>query len=461
MVRQTKSKTLVQKPLKHPSNQNSGVKQLGNVPNHWEVRRLKSCLGINERALQSDTDPDYFFDYLDIGSVELGRLLKDPVRTRFEDSPTRARRIVRRGDVIVSTVRTYLKAVWHAKDVDANVIASTGFAVLTPKADTNPEYVSYYCQSSSFTDLVSSESVGVAYPAIAETRLAVIKICIPPLCEQKAISRYLDHEINRIANCIQIKYRLINLLEEYKASTIQEVVTGRIDIRTNQPYTSYRESEIDWLERVPEHWKVRRLKSTIDECTNGTWGSDPNGDSDQFCIRVHDFDRTTWRVCLNRPTIRSVDAKERNRATLKINDLLVEKSGGGEKSPVGAVVLWNHIVPAICSNFIMRMSVERHSDANYLAYIHSVLYANRINVRFIKQTTGIQNLDVGAYLTEKIAIPPLSEQIAITQYLDEFTSKINNTVQGVRKQVDLLYQYRTRLITDVVTGKLDVHELTK
>ena len=194
----------------------SGVEWLGAVPAHWEVRRLKNWLDVNERVLSEDTDPEYTFGYLDIGSVETGRLAARPERFRFGDSPSRARRVVRSGDTVVSTVRTYLKAVWHAEDVGAELIASTGFAVLTPRSGVLPKFVNYVCQSDPFTNRVTAESVGIAYPTISEARLGTFEVCVPPCSEQAAIVRFLDHADRHIRRYIRAKEKLITLLEEQK-----------------------------------------------------------------------------------------------------------------------------------------------------------------------------------------------------------------------------------------------------
>ena len=226
----------------YPAMKDPGVEWLGEVPAHWEVRRLKSWLGVNELVLSEDTDPEYTFDYLDIGSVETGRLTARPERIRFENSPTRARRVIRSGDTIVSTVRTYLKAVWHAEHPGADLIASTGFAVLTPRCGTSPRFASYLCQSDPFTNRVTAESVGIAYPAISETRLGTLKVCVPPLTEQAAIVRFLDHTDRRIGRYIGAMQKLVgaaasrtereaSLLDEYRTRLIADVVTGKLDVR--------------------------------------------------------------------------------------------------------------------------------------------------------------------------------------------------------------------------------------
>ena len=231
----------------YPAYKDSGVEWLGEVPAHWEARRLKNWLTINELVLSEDTDPEYTFDYLDIGSVATGRLTEQPTQIRFGAAPSRARRVVRSGDTIVSTVRTYLKAVWHAEDLGTPPIVSTGFAVLTPRPGTFPKFVSYSCQSDPFTNRVTAESVGIAYPAIAETRLGTFEVCVPPLPEQAAIVRFLDYADRRIRRYICAKQKLITLLEEQKQALIHQAVTGQVDVRTGKPYPAYKPSGVAWL----------------------------------------------------------------------------------------------------------------------------------------------------------------------------------------------------------------------
>ncbi len=209
----------------------SGIEWLGDVPVHWDVRRLKHWVGINETALPETTNPDFEFRYLEIGAVGTGVLIDEPSTIRFADAPSRARRIVRSGDTIVSTVRTYLKAVWFAEDVNDDLICSTGFAVLTPRQETAPKFVSYLAQSNAFTDRVTAESVGIAYPAIAESRLSSFHVCVPPLPDQVAIVKYLDKATADVDAAIARARRHVELLREYRTRLIADVVTGKLDVR--------------------------------------------------------------------------------------------------------------------------------------------------------------------------------------------------------------------------------------
>ena len=144
---------------------------------------------------------------------------------------------------------------------------------------------------------------------------------------------------------------------------------------------------------VPSGWRNVRLKQTIEVCRNGVWGSEPEDGDAVPCVRVADFDRTTNRVCDEIPTLRSFTDSELAGRVLDRDDLLLEKSGGGELQPVGFVVSYDRNERAVCSNFVARMPPARGYDSRFICYVHAHLYAGRVNERSIKQTTGIQNLD--------------------------------------------------------------------
>ena len=207
----------------------SGVEWIGEIPEHWEVDCLKHNVNLNAMTLTDTTDSNYEFDYVDIGSVSLENGIEKYEHMLFEDAPSRARRIVKKDDVIISTVRTYLKAIAVIPDKE-NVIVSTGFAVLTP-TKVNSRYLGYMVKSEYFTNLVSAYSVGVSYPAINSTDLVNLDILIPSDEEQQQIADYLDKEISNINSIINKVSDNIELLEEYKTSLIHHVVTGKIDVR--------------------------------------------------------------------------------------------------------------------------------------------------------------------------------------------------------------------------------------
>ncbi len=231
----------------------------------------------------------------------------------------------------------------------------------------------------------------------------------------------------------------------------QEATTGS----RWQPYPAYKPSGVEWLGDIPAHWEVERLKWTVISCINGVWGVDPDGEYDLVCVRVADFDRVRFRINLENPTLRSIPEQQRNGRLLRRGDLLLEKSGGGEQQPVGAVMLYDSDVPAVCSNFIARMAVASGFLPEFLVHLHAALYSARIHTRSIKQTTGIQNLDSSSYLNERVGLPPLDEQRAIATFLDRETARIDALIARKQRLIELLREKRTALISHAVTKGLD------
>jgi type I restriction enzyme S subunit len=214
----------------------SGIEWLGDVPMHWEVKPLKRWVRLNARTLGEKTKPDFEFRYLDIGSVQTGRLTKELDRIRFDAAPSRARRVLRRGDTVISTVRTYLKAIWYVNEDADDLIASTGFAVLTPENGVEPEYLGYVIQSSAFVNRVAANSIGIAYPAIAESVLGRFPVALPPtVTEQQAIVAHIKRESAPLDDAITRAEEEIKLIREYRDRQITDVVTGQIDVRSWQP----------------------------------------------------------------------------------------------------------------------------------------------------------------------------------------------------------------------------------
>lgn len=207
---------------------------------------------------------------------------------------------------------------------------------------------------------------------------------------------------------------------------------------------------------APARWQTVRLKQTVTACQNGTWGDEPNGGAgDLICARVADFDRLRLRADLRNPTWRSVPQPYRRGRMLVRGDLLLEKSGGGDGLPVGAVVLYEGETAAVCSNFIARMPVAPGFDARFLCYLHAALYSLRVNCRSINQSTGLQNLDSGSYLSEIVRVPDLAEQRQIACHLDAKTALVDRLVQNKQRLLELILEKRDTLVTQAISAGLD------
>jgi len=197
----------------------------------WNWLRLKNVATVNDETIGEETDDNFILKYIDIGNVNSNGQIEALQEMLFKNAPSRARRIVRNGDVIISTVRTYLKAITLIESEDKNLIASTGFAVLRAKSNIIPEFLNNVLRTSYFINSVTSNSYGVSYPAITATSLARLKISIPPTIEEQTrIVEHIKTETKTLDIAISKAEREIELIKEYREAMIAEAVTGKMKV---------------------------------------------------------------------------------------------------------------------------------------------------------------------------------------------------------------------------------------
>lgn len=212
----------------------SGIEWIGEIPKHWKVVPLKRLAIYNQGTLDESTKKDYEFEYIDISSVKYGKGILPLETMTFEKAPSRARRIVHDGDIIISTVRTYLKAIATVPSSDKQMIASTGFCVVRTNGIIEQGFLKYSVQSEHFISEIASKSTGVSYPAINSTDLVNIKVLVPTKSERLEIIKYLDKKTKLIDDSIAIKQKQLEVLEEYKKSLIYEYVTGKKEVNDGE-----------------------------------------------------------------------------------------------------------------------------------------------------------------------------------------------------------------------------------
>ena len=203
-------------------------------------------------------------------------------------------------------------------------------------------------------------------------------------------------------------------------------------------------------------WKRRQLKSTVQGPTNGAWGDDAGKDDyDARCIRVADFDWPHLCIHSENPTVRSFNRAQFKRLKLQKGDLIIEKSGGGDKTPVGRVVEFNSDEEAVTSNFVARMRVEPGHNGAFIKYLFAAHYISGFSKQFIKQATGIQNLDDNQFLQSACWLPDEDEQSAIADYLDRETGRIDGLIEYKTRFIALLKEKRAAVIDHAVTKGID------
>ena len=196
-----------------------------------KFKPLKYLSDMNANVLPENTPPNTDIIYIDISSVNSDGKVTNQEELDFDSAPSRARRILSDGDVFLSTVRTYLRAISYVEKAEHNLICSTGFAVISPGSEIYPKFLFYWVRSSLFVDEVVARSVGVSYPAINALEVGNLPFPMIDINEQQAIADFLDREISKIDGLIAKVTEAIEKLKEYRTALISAAVTGKIDVR--------------------------------------------------------------------------------------------------------------------------------------------------------------------------------------------------------------------------------------
>lgn len=224
-------------------------------------------------------------------------------------------------------------------------------------------------------------------------------------------------------------------------------------------YESYKDSGVEWIGEIPEGWETVRAKTCVKTRQNGNWGDEERaGDIDIPCLRAADFNYQC--LCFNHPDTfvkRAYNEATYLRYLLEPGDIVVEKSGGGAKVPVGRALLFRGGYGACFSNFLERIRVDEEKVAPaFFFYWWTMSYQAGWFIPFFSQTTGIQNLNTGELLSQCfVPLPPLAEQRAIADYLDAKTAEIDAAVADVERSIGLLGEYRRSVVSEAVTKGLD------
>ena len=299
---------------------------------------------------------------------------------------------------------------------------------------------------------------GITVIHIYAVQLKRLSIALPPLAEQSAIVRFLDQADRRIRRSIRAKEKLIALLEEQKQAVIHQAVTGQIDVRTGQPYPAYKPSGFECLGDVPAHWGVVRLKDVAQVQTGLTLGKDYGG--------ARTISRPYLRVAnvqaghLNLDEVKSIDvpASEAERSALLGGDVLMTE--GGDIDKLGRGCIWNNEIPGcLHQNHIFAVRCNRSTlDPEFLVGLMASQHGRTYFQLTAKRTTNLASTNSTTLRSFPIPLPPLDDQLSILRAISETANALDSTAGRAATEADLLREYRTRLIADVVTGKLDVRE---
>ena len=443
--------TLTAKHIPYPVYKPSGVEWLGEIPAHWEAKRLKYLATVNDETLPENTDPNKEITYVDIGNVDSVKGITGTEDLIFENAPSRARRIVRQGDVIISTVRTYLKAIARIESTSTSFIVSTGFAVIRSR-QLDDGYIAYALGSPYFVERVVAHSVGVSYPAINASELAWLDIAFPPIPEQATIAAFLDRETAKINALVSKNERLIELLREKRTALISHTVTKGLD-----PKALLKDSGVEWLGEIPMHWEVRRLKHVTEKIGSG---KTPKGGAERYVDRGVMFLRSqnVHFGGLRLADVAHIDTitdNEMSGSRVREGDVLLNITGAslGRSCVARLEGADANVNQHVC---ILR-TVQRQSDPDFLAYS---IESTSLQEQIFNNENGVSRDALNFEQIGELVFsrPAIEEQKAIAAFLDRETAKLDHLIARVHEAIELLKELRTALISAAVTGKIDVRE---
>ena len=409
----------------YPACKPSGVPWLGDVPGHWEMRRLRTVADVINGATPSTNNAELWDGDIpwitpdDLGQLS-GSYIAEGSRSITEVGyRSCATTIAPPGSVAIST----RAPIGHIGILLRHGCVNQGCRLLVPKKNIQSKFLYYQLSSAQFE--LQSLGQGSTFMELSRGKLADFAIPLPPLPEQAAIVRYLDHADRRIQRYVSGKERLIALLEEEKQAIINQAVTSGLD-----PNVPLKPSGVQWLGDVPAHWGMRRLK-TICDMQSG------EGITSETIEPVGPY------PVYGGNGIRGYS----DNYTHEGEFALIGRQGalcGNVHLARGRFWASEHAVVA---------SLYPGHDLDWFEAALMVMDLNQYSIAAAQPGLAVERV-----MNLWLGVPPLEEQSRIAQSLRKYNDGLDKAVAAARRQIELLREYRTCLIADVVTGKLDVRE---
>ena len=432
----------------YPAYKDSGVEWLGEIPAHWEVKRLKRVFRVVNGSTPASGEPAYWDGEIpwvtpeDLGNLN-GATITSARRTITEAGyRSCGTTLVPMGSLVLST----RAPIGHLAIAGVNLCTNQGCRSLVFRNAASREFF-YYALLAARPEL-ESLGQGSTFRELAKGMLEDLEIATAPEPEQRAIAAFLDRETARIDALVAKKERLIELLQEKRTALITRAVTKGLD-----PTVPMKDSGVEWLGEIPAHWEVAPVYARYEVALG----------------KMLDSKRLTGQFL--GPYLRNVDVQwdavnteglpemdfapyERDRYLLRPGDLLVCE--GGE---VGRTAMWRgELDPCFYQKAIHRVRPRSEGESPRFLYYLMYMMAKRGVFVAGSNPNTIDHLTAVQLRHYRMPFAPLGEQRAIAAFLDRETAKIDALVAKVREAIERLKEYRTALISAAVTGKIDVRE---
>lgn len=438
----------------YPAYKPSGVEWLGAVPAHWEVLRLRNAVTMRvsnvDKHVREGETPVRLCNYVDVYKHDCISQRIDFMRATATLEQIEQFRL-EEGDVLI----TKDSESWDDIGVPAlvtesakDLISGYHLALLRPFGDMLiGAYLLRALQSKGLAHQFHVEAKGVTRYGLSHAGIKSVRLALPPLPEQAGIVHYLDLADRRIRRCIQAKEKLVKLLEDRRQALVNEAVTGQIDVRTGQPHPAYKPSGVEGLGDVPSHWDVRPAKWHFREVDKrSTTGSEE-------LLSVSHLTGVTPR-------------SEKNVTMFKAESNIGYKICRSGDVVINTMWAWMAALGVARQLGIVSPSyaVYRYNCNSLLSqdYGEILLRSAPYQAEYRRLSTGIRpsrlRLYPDAFLRIKMVCPPPEEQSDIVGFVQRESANSERAFRLIREEIATLQEYRTRLIADVVTGKLDVRE---
>ena len=427
----------------------SVVEWLREVPAHWDVRRL-GALGRFFKG-NGGTKADDAED--GVPCIRYGDLY---TRHRFHitasNSCVPSHRAgdytsVRYGDVLFAGSGETLEEIGKSAVnlIRGTTVCGGDVIVFRPTIDLDAEFMGWCTDYRHAACQKARMGKGITVMHIYASELRCLIVPLPPLAEQTAIVRFLGHAHRRIQRYIRAKERLIKLLEEQKQAIVHQAVTGQIDVRTGQPYPAYKDSGVEWLGEVPEHWEVVRARYVFGEIDQRS-----RDGSEQHLSMSQRLGLVPSHLVENRTLVSKSYAGGK---LCEVDDVVLNRL----KAHLGVFALARH--QGVVSPDYTVLRLRRVGTMEFFErLLRSTGFRWELRVRAKGIVEGFWRLYTDDFNQIKVPVPPVEEQIGIASWMRSTGDRIKRLVAAASRHIDLLREYRTRLIADVVTGKLDVRE---
>lgn len=431
---------MIAKLKPYPATRYSGVPWLGSVPTHWSLRRIKTLFDRrSEKGFPNEP--------LLTATQTKGVVRKEEYepRTVLALKDLHLLKLVHVGDFVIS-LRSFQGGIEYARE---RGIISPAYTVLSPLDGTHHAYLAWLLKSQPFIDNLSLFVTGIRQGQdIDYERLARAYLPVPPLAEQAAIARSLDHVDRRIRRYVRAKQNLIALLDEYQQAVAHQAVTHGVRTSVKPKRTGN-----GWFPKLPAHWDVMPMRRVITRAVDGPHHSPEYLDRGIPFLSAGNIKADRWSL----EDVKYISQKDYEvfcrRVKPATGDVLYTK--GGTTGVARAVdqdypfQVWVHIA-------VLKPRKSRILP-RYLALTLNTL---RCYEQSQLLTRGATNQDLGLGRMKEIVlpIPPLAEQSAIIEHVAEVENHLGRAVAMALREIELLWEYRTRLIADAVSGKVDVRE---